>query len=39
MVAESCTYVSSDSLRELGAEKRLAYLSDTLLDEYPEEAD
>jgi len=36
---ESCTYLSYDSLRELGTQKHLAHLSDTVLDEYAEEAD
>jgi hypothetical protein len=38
-LAESCTYLSYDSLRELGAQKHLAHLSDTVLDEYAEEAE
>jgi hypothetical protein len=38
-LAESCTYLSYDSLRELGALKHLAHLSDTLLDEYAEEVE
>lgn len=37
-LAESCTYLSYDSLRELASEKNLAYLSDRVLDEYAEEA-
>ncbi len=38
-LADSCTYLSYDSLRELGAQKHLAHLSDTVLDEYVEEAE
>ncbi|HET9885556.1 MAG TPA: hypothetical protein VFS81_27735 [Candidatus Binatia bacterium] len=38
-LAERCTYLSYDSLRELGAQKHLAHLSDTVLDEYAEEAE
>lgn len=38
-LAESCTYLSYDSLRELGAQRHLAYISDTVLDEYAEEAE
>lgn len=38
-LAESCTYLSYESLRELGAQKHLAHLSDTVLDEYAEEAE
>ena len=38
-LAESCTYLSYDSLRELGAQKHLAHLLDTVLDEYAEEAE
>lgn len=38
-LAESCTYLSYDSLRELGDQKHLAHLSDTVLDEYAEEAE
>jgi hypothetical protein len=38
-LAESCTYLSYDSLRELAAQKHLTHLSDTVLDEYSEEAD
>ena len=38
-LAESCTYLSYDSLRELAAQKYLTYLSDTVLDEYAEEAE
>ena len=38
-LAESCTYLSYDSIRELAAQKHLAHLSDTVLDEYAEEVD
>ena len=38
-LAESCTYLSYDSLRELAAQKHLTHLSDTVLDEYTEEAE
>ena len=38
-LAESCTYLSYDRLRDLAAQKHLAYLSDTVLDEYAEEAE
>jgi len=38
-LAESCTYLSYDSLRELAAQKHLAHLSDTVLDEYAEEVE
>ena len=38
-LAESCTYLSYDSLRELAAQKHLSHLSDTVIDEYAEEAE
>jgi hypothetical protein len=38
-LAESCTYLSYDSLKELAAQKHLAHLSDSVLDEYAEEAE
>jgi hypothetical protein len=38
-LAENCTYLSYDSVRELAAQKHLAHLSDTVLDEYSEEAE
>ena len=38
-LADSCTYLSYDSLRELAAQKHLAHLSDSVLDEYAEEAE
>lgn len=36
-LADSCTYLSYESVRELGTEKHLAHLSDSVLDEYAEE--
>lgn len=38
-LADSCTYLSYDSLHELAAQKHLAHLSDSVLDEYAEEAE
>ena len=38
-LADSCTYLSYDSLRELAAQKHLAHLLDSVLDEYAEEAE
>ena len=38
-LAGTCTYLSYESLRELAEQKHLAHLSDTVLDEYAEEAD
>ncbi|MGQ9602889.1 MAG: hypothetical protein ACUVUU_01610 [bacterium] len=38
-LAESCTFLSYDSVRELATEKHLAHLSDDVLDEYAEEAE
>jgi hypothetical protein len=38
-LAESCTYLSYDNLRELAKLKHLSHLSDTVLDEYVEEAE
>jgi hypothetical protein len=38
-LAESCTYLSYDSLRELSTQKHLAHLSDSVLDDYAEEAE
>jgi hypothetical protein len=38
-LADSCTYLSYDSLRQLAAQKHLSHLSDTVLDEYAEEAE
>jgi len=38
-LSESCTYLSYDSVLELAGQPHLAHLSDTVLDEYEEEAD
>ena len=38
-LADSCTYLWYDSLHELASQKHLAHLSDTVLDEYAEEAE
>lgn len=38
-LADSCTYLSYDSLQELASQKHLSHLSDTVLDEYAEEAE
>ena len=38
-LAESCTYLSYDSLREIASQKHLAHMSDNVLDEYAEEAE
>jgi hypothetical protein len=38
-LADSCTYLSYDSLRDLAADRHLSHLSDTVLDEYAEEAE
>lgn len=38
-LSESCTFISYDSLRELAQQKHLAHLSDSVLDEYAEEAE
>jgi predicted RNA-binding protein len=38
-LSELCTYLSYDGLRELAEEKHIAHLSDTVLDEYAEEAE
>ena len=38
-LAESCTYLSYESIREISAQKHLTHLSDSVLDEYAEEAD
>jgi hypothetical protein len=38
-LADSCTYLSYDNLRELASQRHLAHLSDTVLDEYAEEAE
>jgi hypothetical protein len=36
---EYCTYLSYDSVRELGEQPHLAHLNETVLDEYEEEAE
>jgi hypothetical protein len=38
-LADSCTYISYESLRELAGEKLLAHLSDSVLEEVAEEAE
>jgi predicted RNA-binding protein len=38
-LSDTCTYLSYDSLRELAQNKHLTYMSDTVLDEYAEDAD
>lgn len=38
-LAESCTYLSYDRLRELAAQKHLEHMSDKVLDEYAEEVE
>jgi hypothetical protein len=38
-LAESCTYLSYDSIEELAKQKHLAHLSESVLDEYAEEAE
>ena len=38
-LTDSCTYLAYEDIRELGSEKHLAYLSDSVLDEYAEEAE
>jgi hypothetical protein len=38
-LAGNCTYLSYYSLRELAEQKHLSHLSDTVLDEYAEEAE
>ena len=38
-LSESCTFLSYDSVRELAQQPHLAYLSDTVIDEYEEEAE
>jgi hypothetical protein len=37
-LSESCTYISYDSIRDLVSEQHLEHLSDSVLDEYEEEA-
>jgi predicted RNA-binding protein len=36
-LSEICTFISYDSLRELGKDKHLSHMSDSVLDEYTEE--
>lgn len=38
-LADSCTYLSYESIRDLAGQKHLAHLTDTVLDEYSEEAE
>jgi predicted RNA-binding protein len=38
-LAESCTYLSYDSLEALSEEKHLSHMADSVLDEYAEEAE
>jgi hypothetical protein len=38
-LADSCTYLSYESVRDLASQKHLAHLTDTVLDEYAEEAE
>lgn len=38
-LSEMCTFLSYDGLRELASQKHLAHLSDTVLEEYVEEAE
>lgn len=38
-LSERCTYLSYDSVEEIAGEKHLAHLSDSVLDEYSEEAE
>jgi hypothetical protein len=38
-LAENCTYLGYDSLRELAEQKHLSNLSETVLDDYAEEAE
>jgi hypothetical protein len=38
-LAESCTYISYESVRELSSEKLLAHMSDSVLEEFSEEAE
>jgi len=38
-LSELCTYLSYDGLRDLAEEKHLSHLSDSVLDEYAEEAE
>lgn len=38
-LAENCTYLTYDAVKEMAALKHLAHLSDSVLDEYAEEAE
>lgn len=38
-LSERCTYLSYESIQELSKQKHLSHLSDSVLDEYAEEAD
>ena len=38
-LSELCTYLSYDALRDLASEKHLSHLSDSVLDEFAEEAE
>jgi len=38
-LSERCTFISYDSVEEIAKQKHLAHLSDTVLDEYTEEAE
>jgi hypothetical protein len=38
-LSESCTYLSYDSVREVGKQPHLLHLNETVLDEYEEEAE
>ncbi|WP_434107948.1 EVE domain-containing protein [Paraburkholderia caffeinilytica] len=38
-LSELCSYLNYDSLKELAAQKHLAHLSDTVLEEYAEDAE
>jgi hypothetical protein len=38
-LSEICTYLSYDSVRELGAQEHLSYLSDSVIEEYEEGAE
>ncbi len=37
-LAEYCTYLSYDRVRELAAERNLAHMHESILEEYEEEA-
>jgi predicted RNA-binding protein len=38
-LSESCTYLSYDSVREIGKQPHLSHMNETVLDEYEEEAE